>query len=122
MLHLLFAFTLSWTMPAHCTNGDTLRCPVSWQVYRLQPQSPTWVKHLSGGKMALPDSQATYWPAVVREDRPRVVAQAPWLPGQQGQKFTLTLPDSLLPGAFYVTTTNASGECPYWSNLVWRTP
>ena len=117
MLSLLLAFTLQWTAPSKCADGSNLNCPVSWSVYRLQPQSPTWVLHLAGGKYAIPDSVTTWWPGVVRDDAPRLVASGAWDLAHVGAQMSCVLPDSLAPGEFLVLHRNAAGQSA-WSNLV----
>ena len=125
MLSLLLAFTLNWTAPAVQISGAPIGSPVSWTVYRLQPQSPTWLAHL-GGKLALADSAGAdslwreWWPSVRTDDAPRVVASGPWTLAQVGKAMSVTIPDSLAGSLWIVTHTNAAGECGYWSNIVSR--
>ena len=125
MLSLLLAFTLNWTAPAVQISGAPIGSPVSWTIYRLQPQSPTWLAHL-GGKLALADSAGAdslwreWWPSVRTDDAPRVVASGPWTLAQVGKAMSVTFADTSLHGTFFVTHTNAKGECVNWSNLCTR--
>ena len=123
MLHLLLAVTLAWTFPAKQLSGAPINGPKSWTVYRLAPQSPTWIAHL-GGKLALADSAGAdslwrrWWPSVRAECAPVAVASGVWTYPQVGQPFTLTLADTSLHGTFVVMCKNDAGECGYFSNMV----
>ena len=124
MIALILAWTLSWTMPATMTDGKPINCPLTWTLFRLRPQSPTWAAHAPAinARCAIgkADTLLAYWPRVVAEDQPQQVASGAWLLSQVGKAMSVTFADTSLHGTFFVTHTNAKGECVNWSNLCTR--
>lgn len=120
LAELAHAATLVWHMPTRKINGDTLwTAPLDWQV-AYSTQSRTYVDHEFWIRN-YPDTMTKYWPTVVDEGSPLVVASGAASPGAVVVWPALPVPSTDWPFSFWVRTRQRpNGQWSAWSNPISR--
>ena len=113
------AVTLTWTMPRLASNGDTLSTrPLRWRL-AYSTQSKAFINH-RWQIVNNPDSATFWWPTVVSEAAPLVVANGYGIPGEH---MAIAPPPVWAwdwPFTWWVATRQDSSDWSWWSNPVGR--